>query len=85
MWFQNMTMVSQGIDKVGDYLADIKATYQHMIIIAVVALAVSIISMIVVRYLAGLFVWVTILLFLCSLFFVGFYANKEYTRLLNIS
>lgn len=49
-----------------------------MIIIAVAALVISILSMILVRYFAGLFVWITILLFLCSLFFVGFYANKEY-------
>ena len=56
-----------------------------MIIIAVIALVVSILSMLIVRYLAGLFVWITILLFLASLFFVGFYANKEYTRLLSIS
>lgn len=46
-----------------------------MIIIAVVALVVSILSMIITRYTAGIFVWITILLFLISLFFVGYYAK----------
>ena len=66
-------------------MADIKATYQHMLIIAVVAFVISIISLIVIRYTAGIFVWLTILIFLFCLFGLGYYSRKESDRLLAIA
>lgn len=85
VWFKNMTLITQSVDHVSDYMADLKATYSHMLIIAGVAFVVSMISLIVIRYTAGIFVWLTILIFLLALFGLGYYSRKESDRLLAIA
>ena len=48
LWFKNMTLITQSVDHISDYMSDLKATYQHMLIIAGVAFFLSIISLIII-------------------------------------
>lgn len=56
-----------------------------MLIIAAVSFIVSIISLIVIRYTAGIFVWSTILIFLLCLFGLGYFSRRESDRLYSIA
>jgi len=72
-----MTIITQTISKASDYVSDIEESYHYFLICVAVAFIVSIISLIVIRYFAALFVWLTILSFLVSLFVLGFLAHRE--------
>ncbi len=76
-WFKNMTLVSSTASKASEYVSDIEESYHYLIICAVVAFVVSIISLIIIRYFAGIFVWVTILGFILGLFLLGYMSRKE--------
>ena len=52
-----------------------------MITIGIVAFVISILSLVVIRYFAGIFVWITILVFILALFGLAYYSRKEYERL----
>ncbi len=80
-WAKNMTVITQTISKASDYVSDIEESYQYLLMCVGVAFIVSLISLIVIRYFAGVFVWSTILIFLISLFVLGYLAHKESTDL----
>ena len=56
-----------------------------MIVCAIIAVVISIISLIIIRYTAGIFVWITILAFLISLFVLGYFAMSESNKLADIA
>ncbi len=84
-WFKNMTVITQAVDKTQEYFSDIESCWYYMIIIAVIAFVVSIVSLIFIRYFAGVFVWITILFFLISLFLLAYFSREESTRLSDIA
>lgn len=84
-WFQNMTMVSQVTEKAANYIDDIIVIKWHILWIALIALAISFLALILIRLLAGFFVWLTILVFVSSIFILGGYTMKESYRLQGLS
>ena len=76
-WSKNMTIITQTLSKASDYVSDIEESYHYLLICIAVAFVVSILSLMVIRYFAGFFVWVTILAFLISLFVLGYLAHQE--------
>ena len=56
---------------------DIKLTWKYMIYIAIIALGISLVSMIIIRYFAAIFVWLTLLIFIACFFALAVYAGKE--------
>lgn len=84
-WFKKMSLLNQNNDKIAEYFNDIELSWKYFIIIGIVAFVISILSLFVIRYCAGVFVWITILLFLICLFVLGFFAQRESDRLMTIS
>ena len=84
-WFKKMAQITQNNDQIADYFNDIEISWKYFIIVAALAFLISIFSLFIIRFCAGFFVWITILLFLISLFVLGFFAQKESDRLMTIS
>ncbi len=78
---QNMSLATSSASVVADAISDIKLTWRQMIYIALIALGISILSMIIIRYFAGIFVWLTLLVFIGCFFALAVYAGKESNNL----
>ena len=84
-WFQNMTVISQVSQKASDYINDVIIVKWDLLWIALIAVGLSLFSFILIRLLAGIFVWCTILLFLGSIFTLAFFTMRESNRLRDIA
>lgn len=84
-WFQNMTVATQTVDKVNDYVNDLVLVKWQLLYIALIGFFISFISMFVIRYFAGIFVWITILLFVISLFCLAGFSWQESSRLKDLA
>jgi hypothetical protein len=72
-----MSLATSSASVVSDAVSDIKLTWKYMIYIALIALGISLISMVIIRYFAGVFVWLTLLIFIGCFFALAVYAGKE--------
>lgn len=68
---------SSSVSVVSDAISDIKLTWKQMIYVALIALGLSLVSMIIIRYFAGVFVWLTLLVFIGCFFALAIFAQKE--------
>jgi len=80
-----MTIVSQVGEKTIDYFNDIITVKWDILWIALIAVVLSLICLVLIKFLAGFFVWCTILLFLISLFVLGAFTMRESNRLNSIA
>ena len=78
---QALLDMQQWGDKV---LADIRATWPHMLFFVAVALIVSFLWILLLRFMAGVLVWVTIILFGLIWFFGLVFALWRYNLLTNV-
>ena len=78
---KNISMVTQVTDKFEEYYSDLGDSQMYLFIIAGVAFLVSILSLIIIRYFAGIFAWIVILLYLVGCFGLAYAAGEESKRL----
>ncbi len=76
-----MSIATSTASVVADAISDIKLTWKHMIYIALIALGISILSMIIIRYFAGVFVWLTLLVFIGCFFALAVFSGRESNNL----
>lgn len=72
-----LNTATSAVSVISDAVNDIKLTWKYMIYIALIALGISLISMIIIRYFAGIFVWLTLLVFIGCFFALAVYAGRE--------
>ena len=72
-----MSLATSSASVVSDAISDIKLTWKYMIYIAIIALVIALISMVIIRYFAGVFVWLTLLIFIGCFFALAIYAGRE--------
>lgn len=82
---QNVTMVTQVADKFEEYFSDVQESWRYFCYIAAIAFVVSIISLILIRYFVGIFVWIILLLYLVAVFGLAVASMKESNRLIAIA
>lgn len=73
----NMNLATSTASVVSNAIADIKLTWKYMIYVALIALVISLLSMLIIWYFAGIFVWLTLLIFIGCFFALAIYAGKE--------
>lgn len=73
----SMNAATSAVSVVSDAVNDIQLTWKYMIYIALIALGISLLSMIIIWYFAGIFVWLTLLIFIGCFFALAVYAGKE--------
>lgn len=78
---QNITLVTQFTDKFEEYQSDLSASKYYLAIVGVCAFVISIISLIIIRYFAGIFAWLVILIYLLGCFGLAVAAGEESKRL----
>lgn len=68
-----------------DYVNDIIIVKWDILWMAIIAVVLSLISLVLIKFLAGIFVWSTILIFIISIFVLGGMAMRESNRLKDIA
>lgn len=76
-----MSLATQAVSVVSNAIADIKLTWKYMIYVALIALGIALLSMLIIRFFAGIFVWLTLLIFIGCFFALAIYAGKESSNL----
>ena len=61
--------------------SDLRETWRYIVLIAAMAIIICIIFLFLIRWMAGVLVWILILLFICSIFFLAVYSKRESDRL----
>ena len=79
-YISNLTTAAIG-DSATQHIEDLAKCWRQMLYVAGVAFVVSIITFIILRFLAGVLIWILILLFLAAIFGGGVYAHLEANRL----
>jgi hypothetical protein len=64
----NMSIATSTASVVSNAINDIKLTWKYMIYVSLIAFGIALISMIIIRYFAGVFVWLTLLIFIGCFF-----------------
>lgn len=73
----SLNAATSAVSVISDAVSDIKLTWKHMIYVTLIAFGISLISMIIIWYFAGIFVWLTLLIFIGCFFALAVYAGKE--------
>lgn len=76
-----MTTATSAISLVNSYISDLRISWRYLIYIALIAFGIALVSMILIRYLAGIFVWLSILIFIGSFVALGVLALKDKNEL----
>lgn len=79
-FIQNMTNSTIG-QQVNSYVTDIAICWKYILIITGIAIAVSLVSLVLLRFLSGILIWLFILAFLAAIFVLGGLALCESNRL----
>ena len=80
-WAKNMTAAVQAAEKFEEVFDDMKILWKHFAILGCIAIVLSIISLLLTRCCAGVFVWVILLLFLAIIFAGAVISMQESNRL----
>lgn len=80
-WAKNITLVVESAQKFEEIFADVKLLWVQFAMIGGIAIVLSLISLLLTRCCAGVFVWLIILAFLGLLFAGAVFALKESNRL----
>ena len=67
--------------QVNSYVTDIAICWKYILIITGIAIAVSLVSLVLLRFLSGILIWLFILAFLAAIFVLGGLALCESNRL----
>ena len=80
-WAKNITVVMQAAEKFEEVVEDIKNLWKQFAILGAIAIVLSIISLLLTRCCAGVFIWIIILLFLGCVFAGAVLTMKESSRI----
>ena len=72
-----MTNATSAISLVNSYISDLKISWKYLVYVALIAFGIALLSMILIRYLAGIFVWLSILIFIGSFVALGVIALND--------
>ena len=65
--------------------SDVKDTWHYILILGAASIFISILCLFIIRYIAGIFVWVIILIYLIGILLLAIFAGKESSRLNDIA
>lgn len=82
---KNITIATQLADQFEEYFSDVRDSWKYMIYVSLISIALSLISLLIIRYLAGFFTWLIILLFLIAIFGLAVVCLRESNRLESIA
>ena len=80
-WAKNITIAVEAAEKFEEIFTDVKLLWMQFLILGGIAIVLSLISLVLTRCCAGVFVWLIILAFLGLVFTGAVLAMKESTRL----
>lgn len=80
-----MTTATSAISLVNSYISDLRISWRYLIYIALIAFGIALVSMILIRYFAGIFVWLSILLFIGCFVALGVLALNDKNELEKMS
>ena len=80
-WAKNITIAMEAAEKFEETFDDLKKLWLQFLILAAIAILLSIISLLITRCCAGVFVWLIILLFLVLIFASATFAWFEHKTL----
>ncbi len=84
-WFKNSTIVTETTNAIDQGLSDFEKVWKYLLIICGIAFVVTIIALLIIRYFAGLFICIVILLTFIALILLAVFAWKEHKRLEDIA
>lgn len=80
-WAKNITIAMEAAEKFEETFDDLKRLWLQYLILAGIAIVLSMLSLLITRCCAGVFVWLIILLFLVTIFAAASFALIERNRL----
>ena len=83
-WAKNITVAMEAAEKFEEIFADLKLLWLQFLILAAIAIVLSILSLLITRCCAGVFVWLIILLFLVTIFVAATFAWLEHEKLVKL-
>ncbi len=63
-WASSMTAATSTVSAVNGYISDLRVSWKYFIYMALIAFGMALLSMLLIRYLAGIFVWLSLLAFI---------------------
>ncbi len=85
LWLKNITAAAQLDGKFQEYFSDIKETQNYLMIVGAIAFVISIVTLFLIRYCAGIFVWLILLLYLIGVFLMAVLCQRESQKLEQIA
>lgn len=76
-WASSMTNATSAISLVNSYISDLRISWRYLVYVALIAFGIALLSMILIRYMAGIFVWLSILIFIGCFIALGVIALKD--------
>lgn len=72
-----MSGATSAISLVNGYISDLRNSWKYFAYVALIAFGIALLSMLLIRYLAGIFVWISILIFIGCFVALGVIALRD--------